>query len=175
MSAHPLRRRAAAGFAVTAALAAALLTGTGATATVAEDASTPVPMPTPDGTVMSYVLNARIANPGQTHVLAKAVAEAEGAVVQAWPQIGVVVAHSTNGTFRADVAEAAGRALESVGLDAQRRRVRGHPRPTSRRPGATAPRATRRTRRSPRTATSAPRPPRRWPQTRASPSSGTCR
>ncbi len=40
---------------------------------------------------------------------------AEGVVVQAWPQIGVVVAHSTNGTFRADVAEAAGRALESVG------------------------------------------------------------
>ena len=115
MSAHPFRRRAAAGIAVTAALGAALLTGTGATATVAEDTSTPVPMPSPEGTVMSYLLNARIANPGQTHVLAKAVAKAEGAVVQAWPQIGVVVAHSTNDTFRADVAAAAGRALESVG------------------------------------------------------------
>ena len=34
-------------------------------------------MLTPDGTVMSYVLNAGIANPGQTHVLAKAVAKAE--------------------------------------------------------------------------------------------------
>ena len=51
--------------ATAAAITTALLAGTnGATASAADPVtSTPVPISTPDGVVMSYVLNARIANP----------------------------------------------------------------------------------------------------------------
>jgi subtilisin family serine protease len=114
------RRKALAGTAA-AGLAAALLSLTtpGATASnassAAEPVSTPVPIAAPDGTVMSYVLNARIANPGQTRQIERAVAEAGGVVVQSWPQIGVVVAHSDRSAFRDDVRSDAGKALESVG------------------------------------------------------------
>jgi len=112
-----MRRRAGVGIAVAAVLSTALLTGaTGAVASPADEpVSTPVPIAAPDGTVTSYVLNARIANPGQTTVLSNAVARSGGVVVQAWPQIGVVVAHSDRSAFRTDVRAAAGRALESVG------------------------------------------------------------
>ncbi len=51
---------------------------------------------TPDGVVSSYILNARHQNAGNTRLLEKAVVEAGGVVVQSWPQIGVVVAHSTD-------------------------------------------------------------------------------
>jgi subtilisin family serine protease len=77
--------------------------------------STPVPINAPDGTVMSYVLNARNATPGQTRLLEKAVVDGGGVVVQAWPQIGVVVAHSDRSAFRDTVREEAGPILESVG------------------------------------------------------------
>ena len=93
-----MRRPAALTTASAGLLAAALvsLTGPGATATTAdtEPASTPVPIATPDGVVSSYLLNAKVANPGQTRLVERAVAEAGGVVVQSWPQIGVVVAHS---------------------------------------------------------------------------------
>ena len=63
-----MRRRAALATAVSGAVAAALVsfTGPGATATAghAEPRSTPVPIATPDGVVSSYLLNARVANPG---------------------------------------------------------------------------------------------------------------
>ena len=95
-------------------LGAALLTGTAASAST-EAASTPVPIVTPDGVVFSYLLNTKVANPGQTTVVSKAVRKAGGVVVQAWPQIGVVVAHSDRADFRTDVARAAGNALDSVG------------------------------------------------------------
>ena len=111
-------RRAAAAVAAGAALSAALLTGLpGASAApvAAEPASTPVPMATPDGVVSSYLLNARLANPGQVRVLALAVQRAGGVVVQSWPEIGVVVAHADRSAFRGDVAAYAGKALESVG------------------------------------------------------------
>ena len=36
-------------------------------------ASTPVPIATPDGTLMSYLLNAKAANPGQTRLVERAV------------------------------------------------------------------------------------------------------
>jgi subtilisin family serine protease len=114
------RRRTRAVMAATG-LATALLSLAGpattasSAATAADDASTPVPIATPAGTVSSYLLNARIANPGQTRLVERAVVAADGVVVQAWPQIGVVVAHSQSATFRADVSGAAGNALESVG------------------------------------------------------------
>jgi subtilisin family serine protease len=113
------RRRTSAALAA-AGLATALLSlagpaSTASTAAPAEDASTPVPIATPAGAVSSYLLNARIANPGQTRLVERAVVEAGGVVVQSWPQIGVVVAHSTNATFRADVGVAGGNALSSVG------------------------------------------------------------
>ena len=46
----------------TAAAPASTTTATG----TAQDASTPVPVATPDGYLMSYVVNAKSANPGQT-------------------------------------------------------------------------------------------------------------
>ncbi len=118
MAHRPAPRRAAAALAAGAALSAALLTGfPGASAApvAAEPASTPVPMATPDGVVSSYLLNARLATPGQVRVLALAVERAGGVVVQSWPEIGVVVAHAERSTFRTDVAAYAGNALQSVG------------------------------------------------------------
>ncbi|KQT89338.1 peptidase S8 [Marmoricola sp. Leaf446] len=111
------RRRSVAAVAAGAALGAALLGGLPATQASAADEprSTPVPMLTPEGQVSSYLLNARTANPGQTRLVERAVERSGGVVVQSWPAIGVVVAHSRNGDFRADVAKASGRALESVG------------------------------------------------------------
>lgn len=111
------RWRATLAAASVAALGAALLSGTAANAANAADepASTPVPIVTPDGVVFSYLLNTKVANPGQTTVVSKAVQKAGGVVVQAWPQIGVVVAHSDRAAFRTAVAAAAGNALDSVG------------------------------------------------------------
>ncbi|TQK69132.1 MULTISPECIES: S8 family serine peptidase [unclassified Nocardioides] len=99
-------------------LAGLSVTGTGASAAPAaggEPVSTPVPISTPDGVVSAYILNAKHANPGQTRLLERAVAKAGGVVVQTWPQIGVVVAHSDRAAFRTDVQAYAGNALESVG------------------------------------------------------------
>jgi subtilisin family serine protease len=114
-----MRRSAAVATATAGVLAAALvaITSPGATAqpAAAQPTSTPVPIATPDGAVSAYLLNAKQSNPGQTQLVERAVAEAGGVVVQSWPQIGVVVAHSTTSTFRADVAAAAGGALGSVG------------------------------------------------------------
>lgn len=109
------RRRMTFAVAATAAAAVAL----GGVPTVASasttEASTPVPIAAPDGTTMSYILNTKVANPGQTRLVEKAVTEAGGVVVQSWPQIGVVVAHSQRSAFRADVRAAGGNALASVG------------------------------------------------------------
>jgi len=115
---HPSVRRRGLALAASSALLAASLVAVGTTgsASAAPEAdSTPVPTNFPDGYLMSYVLNARIANPGQTQLLETAVAKAGGVVVQSWPQIGVVVAHSDRAAFRADVAKYSGNAIESVG------------------------------------------------------------
>ncbi|OFE19071.1 peptidase S8 [Humibacillus sp. DSM 29435] len=92
---------------------AALETGPGPSSD--RPASTPVPISTPDGLLMSYVVNAKTAGPAQTQRVAAAVRRAGGVVVQSWPQIGVVVAHSTNGSFRGDVRAKGGAAVISVG------------------------------------------------------------
>lgn len=84
-------------------------------ATQDEPTSTPVPISTPDGQVSSYVINTKTANPGQVRKAEQAVTATGGVVVQSWPQIGVVVAHSTMADFRTAVAAKANNAIESVG------------------------------------------------------------
>ena len=86
-----------------------------ATAAPSEDRSTPVPIVTPDGQLSSYVVNVGSGTNawGQAH---RAIDAADGSVVQDWPQIKVVVVHSTNGDFRSDVVAApGGGAVSSVG------------------------------------------------------------
>lgn len=83
--------------------------------TTAEPPSTPVPVATPDGQLSSYVINVKTVNPGQVRKVEQAVTRAGGVVVQSWPQIGVVIAHSTNGDFRTEVVDAARNAIHSVG------------------------------------------------------------
>ena len=96
-------------------VAAATLAAVGSPVHAADDPpSTPVPITTPDGALFSYVVNAD--SPRDTAAVKRAIVKADGTVVQAWPQIGVVVAHSTNGDFRSDVlAGADGARVESVG------------------------------------------------------------
>jgi subtilisin family serine protease len=90
----------------TAALTAATLgASTGATAAPAEDPSTPVPIVTPEGQLSSYVVNAVRQTPIQTRAVERAVRVAGGTVVQSWPEIGVVVAHSTHADFRSEVVD----------------------------------------------------------------------
>ena len=111
-----IRRRGTIAVAAAALATAAVCGGqTASASTTAEPVSTPVTINTPDGLLMSYIVNARLATPGQTRVVEMAVKAAGGVVVQSWPQIGVVVAHSKVSTFRADVVAEGGRAVESVG------------------------------------------------------------
>ena len=49
---------------------------------------TPVPISTPDGQISSYVVNAKVANPGQTRKVERAVEAAGGVVVAAGPDAG---------------------------------------------------------------------------------------
>ena len=109
------RRRAAIAVASATVLGTALFSGTATAAPSAEPVSTPVPIVTPDGMLMSYIVNAKAANPGQTRLVERAVVAAGGVVVQSWPEIGVVVAHSQRSAFRTDVVVAGGNAVESVG------------------------------------------------------------
>ncbi|MFM6848341.1 MAG: S8 family peptidase, partial [Terrabacter sp.] len=113
---HPSLTRRGAVAAASLALASTAVFGSVASAsTTAEPASTPVTINTPDGQLMSYVVNAKVANPGQTRLVERAVVAAGGVVVQSWPQIGVVIAHSKVSTFRADVVAKGGNAVDSVG------------------------------------------------------------
>jgi subtilisin family serine protease len=83
---------------------AALLHAPGAAApaeTTQERQSTRVQMGAPDGRLSSYVLNAAKPWKANTRKVKRAVRRSGGVVVQAWPQIGVVVAHSRRGQFRA--------------------------------------------------------------------------
>lgn len=91
---------------------ATTLTSAGA---ATQQTSTPVPIATPEGQVSSYVVNAKKAGAKGTTEARKVVEEAGGTVVQAWPQIGVVVAHSTHADFRSDVHRLGRRSVDSVG------------------------------------------------------------
>lgn len=67
------------------------------------------------GPLMNYVVNTK-ANPGHSKLAERAVEAAGGSVVQSWPQIGVVIAQSTNPDFRADVRTGLfGRFVQSAG------------------------------------------------------------
>jgi subtilisin family serine protease len=102
------------GLSTTAALVATGGLSPGASASVEED-STAVPIATPEGQISSYVVNVGAGRTawGQAH---RAVDAAEGDVVQDWPQIRVIIVHSTNATFRSDVVSGtAGGAIQSVG------------------------------------------------------------
>jgi subtilisin family serine protease len=65
--------------------------------------STRVQMGAPDGKLSSYVVNAAKPWQANTRKVKRAVRRSGGVVVQAWPQIGVVVAHSRRATFRTAV------------------------------------------------------------------------
>jgi subtilisin family serine protease len=107
-------RAALIGLSTTAALVAAASLAPGATAAPAGD-STPVPMPTPDGKISAYIVNVGDGKAawGQAH---RAVDAAQGTVVQNWPQIRVIIVHSSNGDFRTDLGSGpASGAIESVG------------------------------------------------------------
>lgn len=98
------------------ALATAAATLTAGAATSATSArSTPVPVATPEGQVSAYVVNAKDASTSGTAAARKIVKQAGGTVVQAWPQIGVVVAHSTHADFRTDVYRLGRTTIDSVG------------------------------------------------------------
>ncbi|HEX4698209.1 MAG TPA: S8 family serine peptidase [Actinomycetes bacterium] len=116
MPPRPTSRRLGVALASAALLATSLVGGAGVASSAEEAASTPVPVLTPDGLLMSYVVNAKARNPGQTLLAERAVRAAGGTVVQSWPEIGVVIAHSTRAAFRTDVVRLAeGQAVESVG------------------------------------------------------------
>ncbi|MFC0624789.1 S8 family serine peptidase [Kribbella deserti] len=67
------------------------------------------------GPLMNYVVNTK-ANPGHSKLAERAIEAAGGSVVQSWPQIGVVIAQSTNPDFRGDVRTGLfGRFVQSAG------------------------------------------------------------
>jgi subtilisin family serine protease len=99
-----------------AALALGVVATTLSTAQAAPtEKSTPVPIATPEGQVSAYVVNAKKANVQGTAEARKIVKDAGGTVVQQWPQIGVVVAHSTHADFRTDVYRLGRKSVTSVG------------------------------------------------------------
>lgn len=68
-----------------------------------------------DGDVMSYVVNTG-ATAAKVAKAETAVRTAGGVVIQSWPQIGVLVAHSTSPTFATDVRlQPTGRVITSAG------------------------------------------------------------
>ncbi|HZE51531.1 MAG TPA: hypothetical protein VE074_18285, partial [Jatrophihabitantaceae bacterium] len=90
----PLTRLGASLGAVALVVGIALATATGAGAHPEHgQPAHPNWQPVPDGVPMSYVVNTA-PNHGQLQEAERAVAEAGGTVLQAWPQIGVIVAHS---------------------------------------------------------------------------------
>jgi len=115
MPSPSIHRRAALAVAAVAVVSTAFFGSTASAAPAAEPPSTPVPIAAPDGTLMSYIVNAKTANPGQARLVEKAVTKAGGVVVQSWPEIGVVVAHANRAAFRSDVTTFGRNSIESVG------------------------------------------------------------
>jgi len=104
-----------------AAAAVLAIAGTGGIAAAApqadEPASTPVDYHIVAGATYAYVVNARQLTPGQQMLVENAVRDSGGTIVMSYPQIGVVVAHSANANFKADVMKnAKGNSVLSVGM-----------------------------------------------------------
>ncbi|MGY4721140.1 S8 family peptidase [Naumannella cuiyingiana] len=117
MSSPAIGRRIAAAIAAGAA-ALALSAGTATAAPSADEPpSTPVDRSPADGVLMSYAVNLKRANFGQIKRAERLVESAGGTVVQSWPQIGVIIAHSTKAAFLADLDRIGGRGtpVESAG------------------------------------------------------------
>ncbi len=87
--------------------------------------STTVQMGAPDGRLSSYVVNAAKPWQANTRKVKRAVRRSGGVVVQAWPQIGVVVAHSRRGKFRTAVRRRP--VVASVGATRTTRVLEGTP------------------------------------------------
>ncbi|MFI1226335.1 MULTISPECIES: S8 family peptidase [unclassified Streptomyces] len=87
----------------------------GHAAGASDEPSTPVTTETPDGKLFSYIINTAKANPGHVRRAERAIAESGGVVVQSWPGIGVVVAHSDRAAFRTDMRRHGGKFIESMG------------------------------------------------------------
>ncbi len=115
MTRSVLARRTSAALAVVALTASAMVGSSAVAAPTAEPVSTPIPFDAADGQLMSYVVNAKRANRGQTKQVVKAIEAADGVVVQQWPQIGVVVVQSKSADFRTDVMKRGKNFVESVG------------------------------------------------------------
>jgi len=116
MARRSLRHQGALVITSIALLVATALAGSATAAPAVEPPSTPVPISTPDGLLMSYVVNVRDPGPARTALAELAVRDAGGTVVQTWGQIGVIVAHSTKAAFRSDVVRLAkSLVVESVG------------------------------------------------------------
>ena len=77
--------------------------------------STPVPIETVDGQTMSYLVNATRTGTVAVARMTALIEDAGGAVVQSWPEIGVIVVHSAAADFRTALAASAGDELASVG------------------------------------------------------------
>ncbi|WP_018155528.1 S8 family peptidase [Demetria terragena] len=120
---HPSRtRRRLLGLATTVALASAVAlgstAGTTAEASPASDPpSTPVDTAPADGTLMSYVVNLKEGqvNDSQLKRAERVVTKAGGVVVQSWPQIGVIVAHSTKAAFVDNLPKGTNSPIKSAG------------------------------------------------------------
>lgn len=136
------RTRTACVAAITAICCALLLGSPGGASGVgpAQDGrrSTNVKIETPRGQLSSYVVNARQPWAENTRHLRRAVRRSGGVVVQAWPQIGVVVAHSRRARFR-DALRRRDQVVASVGATRTTRVLEGTPR--SNRPAAARPAA----------------------------------
>jgi subtilisin family serine protease len=85
-----------------------------------------VEVATPRGQLSSYVVNARRPWTGNTRHVRRAVRRSGGVVVQAWPQIGVVVAHSRRARFP-DAVRRRERVVASVGATRTTRVREGTP------------------------------------------------
>jgi len=108
-------RRATAAAACAVAFAASTVLSGSAMATTAATPSTPIVFPAVEGQLMSYVVNAKVANANKTKEVVKAVEAAGGVAVQQWPEIGVVIVQSESANFRSDILKYGYSTVESVG------------------------------------------------------------
>lgn len=92
----------------------------------------PIQVAAPQRKLTSYLLTTRRTSAAQTRQLARAVERSDGTVVQTWPQIGVVVAHTRAVGFRAAVTDRAGPSLGAVGATRTVAVRGGTPAPSSR-------------------------------------------
>lgn len=77
--------------------------------------STPAPFTAAEGTTMSYVVNVNRPTTARMSQARRDIARSGGVVVVSWPQIGVIVAHSTKAAFLSTLRAAKNPAIASAG------------------------------------------------------------